>query len=109
MSTPSRRRFVTTTLAAGAAAFSAGPTRVLASTSRPDLQGRAKEKMNFVVEAGNIGLVYHAVGSCARDRTEVDAFLLCQAPGGRRGEHKSNRHGSGSRGSRLNSPGETHT
>lgn len=55
MNKPSRRQFVTTSIAAGAAAFGAVPGQVLAANSDSAIQGRAKEKLNFVVEAGNIG------------------------------------------------------
>jgi sugar phosphate isomerase/epimerase len=55
MGKSSRRRFVANTIAAGAAAFGAVPGRVLAGASHAGLQARAREKMNFVVEAGNIG------------------------------------------------------
>ncbi len=55
MSKSSRRRFVTSTIAAGAAAFSAVPNQVLAGNLDAALQSRRKEKLNFVVEAGNIG------------------------------------------------------
>jgi D-mannonate dehydratase len=55
MARSSRRRFVTSTIAAGAAAFGAVPGQVLASRSNAGFQGRGKEKMRFVVEAGNIG------------------------------------------------------
>jgi D-mannonate dehydratase len=55
MSKSTRRGFVTTTIAAGAAAFSGVPKQVLAGDSSAGLQGRGNEKMNFVVEAGNIG------------------------------------------------------
>jgi D-mannonate dehydratase len=49
----SRRGFVTRAIAGGAAAFAAIPS--LASTTNAALQGGGKEKLKFVVEAGNIG------------------------------------------------------
>lgn len=55
MSKASRRRFVTSTVAAGAAAFAAGSAQVLAGQARGAAPGRTKEKLHFVVEAGNIG------------------------------------------------------
>lgn len=55
MSRSSRRRFVASTIAAGAAAFGGVPEPVLGSSSNAARQGRAKVKTNFVVEAGNIG------------------------------------------------------
>jgi D-mannonate dehydratase len=55
MNKSSRRRFVASTIAAGAAAFGACPTQVLAGTSSAGQPPRAKEKLNFVVETGNIG------------------------------------------------------
>jgi D-mannonate dehydratase len=42
-------------MAAGAAAFSAVPKHVLASSSNAAFQGGGKEKLKFVVEVGNIG------------------------------------------------------
>ncbi len=50
MTKSSRRGFVTSTVAAGAAAIAAAPGRGLAAA-----QGGAKEKFKFVVEVGNIG------------------------------------------------------
>ena len=55
MSISSRRRFVTSAIAAGAATFAGAPKQVLAGNSSAGLQGGRREKMNFVVEAGNIG------------------------------------------------------
>jgi D-mannonate dehydratase len=55
MSKTSRRGFVTSTLAAGAAALSVAPQPVLASSSNAAFQGGGKEKLKFVVEVGNIG------------------------------------------------------
>jgi len=55
MTKSSRRCFMASTIAAGAAAFTAVPKQVLASKADAGVQGPTKEKMNFVVEAGNIG------------------------------------------------------
>jgi D-mannonate dehydratase len=54
MTKSSRRGFVTSTMAAGAAALSAVPN-VLASSSNAAAQGGGKEKLKFVVEVGNVG------------------------------------------------------
>jgi D-mannonate dehydratase len=56
MSKSSRRGFVTSTMAAGVAAFSAAPEHVLAGNLNPVYQVRGKEKpMKFAVEMGTIG------------------------------------------------------
>lgn len=55
MSKATRRHFVASTLAAGAAAIGAGTGQALADGSAPGAQPTRKEKLNFVVETGNIG------------------------------------------------------
>jgi len=55
MTKSSRRGFVTSSVAAGAAALSVVPRQIPASNSNAAFQGGGKEKLKFVVEAGNIG------------------------------------------------------